>query len=225
MTAFVASLSLTSTVFANHPGENLDEVMASRETYFQPINIPSAPDFSLLNTNGDLRSLSDFEDKIVVLNFIFTNCTGVCPLHAARIKDIQEKINLTPMLDLVQFVSITTDPAKDSDTVRKEYAEIHDIDPINYTFLTSKSEDPKDLTRKLAAAYGIKFEPMDDGQQMHSVVTFIIDKGGRYAAKFHSLKFKSMNLVLYLNGLSNNSGQQHRPSSENWWDRVKSIFY
>ena len=43
--------------------------------------------------------LSDFSDKIVVLNFIFASCTDFCPLHSELIAEVQKKVNDTPMKD------------------------------------------------------------------------------------------------------------------------------
>jgi protein SCO1 len=31
----------------------------------------------------------------------------------------------------------------------------------------------------------------------------VIDRGGRFAAKFHGLRFDPLNLVMYVNGLTN----------------------
>ena len=109
----VSGLIFAMTAKANHPGNNLDEEMSEKETYFQAIDKPVAPSFELVDASGELIKLSDYGEKIVILNFIFANCAGVCPLHSVRIVDLQEKINTTPMRDLVQFVSITTDPVND----------------------------------------------------------------------------------------------------------------
>lgn len=87
--------------YANHPGENIDQFMEGQEKYFQAIDLKNAPDFKLVDQTGDRASLSDFKDKVVILNFVFTNCQDVCPLHTNVIADIQEKINITPMKENV----------------------------------------------------------------------------------------------------------------------------
>jgi hypothetical protein len=50
----------------------------------------------------------------------------------------------------------------------------------------------------LSEAYNVRFEPLEDGQQMHGAVTHVIDRGGRFAAKFHGLRFDPLNMVLYI---------------------------
>lgn len=118
------------------------------------------------------------EEKTVVLNFVFASCTDVWPMHSAVIADVQDKINITPMKDSVQFISVTTDPANDKADVLQDYAGIHGLDPVNWLFLTIPPGAAVDTTRKLADAYNVQFAPMDDGQQIHSVVTHVINRDG-----------------------------------------------
>jgi protein SCO1/2 len=49
----------------------------------------------------------------------------------------------------------------------------------------------------------------------------VIDRGGRWAANFHGLEFDPLNLVLYVNGLSNDHGKMAEPTL---WERVRSWF-
>ena len=58
---------------------------------------------------------------------------------------------------------------------------------------------------------------------MHGTVTHVIDRGGRFAAKFHGLRFDPLNMVLYINGLSNNVQKPGREQPDTW-DQLKTIF-
>lgn len=217
-------LALAAVPAAAHQEDaDLDQLMGNRETFFQPIDQPQAPPFELADAEGNIVRLSDFSDKIVVLNFIFASCTDVCPLHSTLIAEIQEKVNITPMKDMVQFVTVTTDPLKDTPEVLRTYGEPRGLDPANWMFLTRAPGQPEDATRKLAETYNLRFQPLDDGQQLHGVVTNVIDRGGRFAAKFHGLRFDPLNLVLYLNALSNDTRRKElvEPS---WWQRLQSWF-
>ena len=60
-----------------------------------------APEFNLQDVEGELVHLSDFSDKIILLNFINKNCTEICQLHSKKIAAIQASINDGPMKDLV----------------------------------------------------------------------------------------------------------------------------
>lgn len=218
LSAIVATPTL-----ANHPGEDLDARMMEKEKFFQIIDEPQAPPFHLQDAGGKIVRLSDFEDKITVMHFVYANCPDICPLHAEKMAAIQSSINSTPMKDMVQFISITTDPKNDIPDVLRDYAEWHGLDPINWMFLTKRTEQDEDATRKLAKDYGLEFTmTKDSGTMVHGAVIHVIDRGGRFAGKFHGMRFQNVNLVLYINGLLNNA--QHRRADVNWWDKVKGVF-
>jgi protein SCO1/2 len=217
-------LALASPAPAHHPGADLDKLMGSEEKFFQAIDEPAAPPFELADADGQTVRLSDFSDKIVVLNFIFASCTDVCPIHSEVIADIQRKVNDTPMKDRVQFLTVTTDPIKDTPDVLEAYGPAHGLDAHNWMFLTAKPGQPEDTTRKLSEEYNVRFEPLEDGQQMHGIVTHVIDRGGRFAAKFHGLRFDTLNMVLYINGLTNNAQKPARQPDSGWWDGLKAMF-
>ncbi|MEQ9190966.1 MAG: SCO family protein [Alphaproteobacteria bacterium] len=223
-TTVAAGLALAMPVSAHHPGDDLDEVMGSREDFFQAVNKP-APPFSLRNARGEEITLDMFSDKVVVLNFVYTNCPDVCPLHAEKLAEVQAMINQSPMKDMVQFISITTDPTSDTPEVLDAYGPTHGLDAANWTFLTTRLGQSEEATRSLAEAFGHRFIKTDDGYQIHSVVTHVIDRQGRWAANFHGLRFESLNLVLYVNGLTNNvSAPPTANPKPGWWERLKNAF-
>jgi protein SCO1/2 len=221
--AVLAPFILPATSYAHHPGENLDTLLGSKEKYFQAID-RAAPDFLLRDADGQAVKLADFRDRIVVLNFVYARCPDVCPLHAEKIAEVQGMINATPMRNLVQFITVTTDPRSDTPDVLKTYGPTHGLDSANWMFLTIGPDQREDATRKLAEAYGHKFVKTKDGYQTHGVVTHIIDRGGRWAANFHGLRFAAINMVLYVNGLTNETGNSRTPDEGTFWDRVRRFF-
>ena len=183
-----------------HSLEALEGKLKKREKYLQVIQGP-APPFTLQDAHGRDLGLADYRGKVVVLNFVYTNCPDVCPLHSERIAEIQEMINPTPMREAVQFISITTDPERDTPEVMKGYGPAHGLDPVNWVFLTSGTEQPA-ATREIAGRYGLKFTQIKDDYLLHGLVTFLIDKSGNLRAKYHGLKFKPVTFVTHLNALS-----------------------
>lgn len=198
----------------------LDKLMGSREKYFQPVD-KTAPGFTLRDMDGKTVRLADLRGRVVVLHFIFASCPDFCPLHAARIAEIQAMINRTPMKDRVRFVSITTDPKKDTLQVLRDYGPHHGLDRVNWTFLTTQPGQPEDATRKLAARYGHKFSVTGD-TQVHGVVTHVIDRDGHWVANFHGLRFEPVNLVLFVNALTNQHGEAPRHTEkQGFWSRLR----
>ena len=195
-------LALTPGAQAHDEAAGIDTYMLGEERFFQVIDQP-APPFDLVNMDGNPVSLADLADKVVVLDFVFASCTDLCPLQSQVMADVQGKVNASEMRDMVEFVTVTTDPAADTPAVMRAYGEAHGLDPTNWRFLTIRPEDAEDATRALSEAYANTFTPMGDGQQMHGAVFHVIDRGGRLAAKFHGLEFEPVNMVLYVNGLTN----------------------
>ena len=217
-------LALNATpLSAHHPGTDLDKVMGNKEKFFQ-IRDETSPDFTLRDAEGSVVRLADFQDKVAVLHFIYTGCPDVCPLHAEKIAEIQAMINQSPMKDMVQFITITTDPKNDTPEVLRAYGPAHGLDPVNWTFLTTLPDQGEAATRTLANAFGHKFIKTEDGYQVHSVVTHVIDRNGRWAANFHGLRFESVNMVLYINGLINNAHAPRKPADSSFLKTLKSLF-
>ena len=215
--------TISSPAFADHPGENLDARMFEMEPYFQAIDAAQAPGFELQDSEGNPVRLSDFSDKVVILHFIYANCPDVCPLHSQKIAAIQASINDGSMKDLVQFISITTDPVNDTPDVLRDYADRHGFDQSNWVILTKQPDQAEDTTRLLARDFGLEFTmTADSDMMMHGAVTHVLDIGGRFAAKFHGMEFKNVNLILYVSELINNA--QHRRRELSWWDRLTGVF-
>lgn len=219
----VAALAFAGDAYGDHPGEKLDEKMSQLERYFQAVDEP-APAFALANAKGNPATLADFGDKILILHFIYARCPHVCPLHAEKVAELQSLLNQSAMKDLVRFVTVTTDPEHDTPDVMESYAGQHGLDPHNWLFLTKQSDQPDDMTRRLARNYGLEFTQTEDNLQMHGVVTFVIDRNGRLAAKFHGLDFDPLNMVLYVNGLTNKASSHDTRKEPTWWATLWAVF-
>ena len=70
-----------------------------------------APDFTLIDQNGNSVALSDFEDKVIVIAFTYTICPDVCLTIEANLDYIDEEMSTEE--DLI-LLSITIDPARDT---------------------------------------------------------------------------------------------------------------
>ena len=219
---FAVAVTLTPPAGA-HSVDELETMLGDKEKFFQPIDEP-APEFTLRNADGVDVDLTDLRGKVVVLHFIYASCPDVCPLHAERIAEVQAMMNQTPMKEQVQFITITTDPANDTPEVLRDYAPAHGLDPVNWAFLTTMPDQPEDATRRLAEAYGHRFDKTKGGYQVHGVVTHVIDKEGQWRANFHGLKFEPVNLVLFVNALVNDVERPHGHGQQSWWDRLRDLF-
>jgi len=80
------------------------------------------PELVLIDMNNDKVSLAEAigHDKPVMLNFIFTTCTTICPVLTATFSQVQRKLG--DQAKNVRMISITIDPEQDTPERLKEYA-------------------------------------------------------------------------------------------------------
>ena len=81
------------------------------------------PQVKLVRDDGKSISLTEElnDGNPVIMNFIFTSCTAVCPVTSKTFSMLQE--GLGGERDKVHMVSISIDPEQDTPSVLKKYAE------------------------------------------------------------------------------------------------------
>jgi protein SCO1 len=87
------------------------------------------------------------KDKIVVLNLMYADCTGICPtvtMNLVRTQALLRDRVQTP----VHIVSLTVNPAVDSPDKLNEYAAMHQTGP-NWLFATGRPDDLETLRQRL----------------------------------------------------------------------------
>ena len=81
-------------------------------------------DFSLLDPDGKVRTLSDFKGKAVVIFFGYTQCPDVCPTTLTEMQQVMTLLG--SQADKVQVLFITVDPDRDSAAILKQYVPAFD---------------------------------------------------------------------------------------------------
>ncbi len=110
------------------------------------------PDVEVLDQNGrKLRFYSDLvRGKTVVVNFIFTTCTTICPPLGATFARVQRELGGRAGRD-VHFISVSVDPVTDTPERLKAWgAKFKAAD--GWTFVTGARPDIDELLRALAAS-------------------------------------------------------------------------
>ena len=78
-----------------------------------------SPPFELTNHVGQAISLDSFQDRVVVLTFLYTYCPDVCPIITSQLKDVQDQ--LADDGSGVEFVAISVDPERDTVEAAQDY--------------------------------------------------------------------------------------------------------
>lgn len=100
----------------------------------------SIPNVTLLNQDGkkvNLRALID-GGKPVIVNFIFSTCTTICPVMTATFSNLRTELGASA--ERVQLVSISIDPENDRPEQMKQYLSRFNSGP-GWEFLTGSRED------------------------------------------------------------------------------------
>lgn len=94
-------------------------------------------DTVLLNQDGEsVRFYSDvLKDRVVLINVIYTDCADACPLITRKINEVREALG-DEFERRVHFISISSDPERDSPQALKTFAQENDADAPNWTFLS-----------------------------------------------------------------------------------------
>ncbi len=74
---------------------------------------------TLTDHNGQLRTMSDFAGKAVVLFFGFTHCPDVCPTTMLDLKKAMKLLG--DQADEVQVIFVTVDPQRDTQEVLAQF--------------------------------------------------------------------------------------------------------
>ena len=149
-----------------------------------------APNFVLLDQEGHRFDSTKLRGKIVVLDFIFTTCTDVCPVFTANFAQLQRTLNDSHRDD-VFFISITTDPEVDSAKVLKSYAQRYGADFKNWAFLTGSEAQLKSAWK----GFGIRVINRGRGLVQHTSVTTVIDRQGMRRFNYFGEKWQLKDLL------------------------------
>lgn len=108
-------------------------------------------DTALLDQDGrSVRIRSDvFGDRVVVINFVFTTCTTVCPASTAVLSQLQERLGERVGRE-VALVSLSVDPVRDTPARLKEYAAKTGA-RAGWTWLTGRKGDVDQVSRAFGA--------------------------------------------------------------------------
>jgi cytochrome oxidase Cu insertion factor (SCO1/SenC/PrrC family) len=107
-----------------------------------------AADFTLTDQHGDAFHMADARGKVVLMTFIYTHCTDICPFLAIKVKKAHDLLGADA--DKVVIVAVTTDPQRDTQKVTAAYSrELGLFDAWHFV------GGPTEAVQRVWAEYGI----------------------------------------------------------------------
>ena len=155
------------------------------DTSYQALPVlGEVPAFSLTERSGRTVEAADLQDKVWVVDFIFTHCAGPCPIMSSRMARLQKLVKGSPD---IRLVSVSVDPERDNPEVLSEYAGRFGADGEAWLFLTGEKSSIYHLIKKgfmLAVDEGFDVQGEGPGIITHSVRFVLVDQQGRIRAYY-----------------------------------------
>lgn len=163
-----------------------------------PPHLGTVPPFALTERSGATITRADLDGQPWVADFVFTRCTGMCPVLSARMADVRRAAQAAGLA--ARFVSFSVDPAHDRPAVLEAYAQRYGAGS-DWLFLTGEREALYTLIGsgfRLAVAERSPDAAAADGGEIiaHSDRFVLVDGHGAIRGYYHGTDPDMMPLLL-----------------------------
>ena len=155
-------------------------------------NKKSIPEFAFINQDSLPITQIDFKGKVTVVDFFFVNCPTICPKMTGNLAYLQNQFKNEQDFAIASF---TINPAFDTPTQLKKYADNYKVTNPNWHFLTGDKRQIYDLAKN---GFNIFAEenPNVPGGFEHSGYFALIDKNGFIRSRYDNFG----NPIVYYRG-------------------------
>lgn len=137
--------------------------------------------FKMVNQLGDTVGLYDIQGRIIVADFIFTHCAGICPAMTRNMQRLQTSFasykagRRTVDSSIVHFLSFSIDPIRDSAKQLKWYADKFNVNHDNWWFLSGSGNELNKMAFEEFKVDQFHDEPIDSSF-IHTNKFVLLDK-------------------------------------------------
>ena len=148
---------------------------------FQPIQvlprIRLAPGFALTDQNGQRITNEDLRGKLVLYTFLYTRCESPCYNITDTVKEIQDRIDEANLgRTQITYVTISFDPATDTPSTLKSFAESLGANADLWTFATTT--DASMLKTIIGSGFEVYYEQKADSTFAFDPAYILVDGWG-----------------------------------------------
>lgn len=152
----------------------------------------TVPDFEFINQDHQKITQQILENKVTVVNFIFTSCPTICPKQTKQLQLIQEK---TKGLKNYLQLSFTVDPKRDSLEKLKQFGEKYQADFANWHFLRAEQKVVYELGMN-GFYLGMGKDNLAEGGFFHSSNLVLVDQNKHIRGMYDSFDEKQVNQLV-----------------------------
>lgn len=136
---------------------------------------PQFPPVTLEDSKQNVYTFSEFEGKYVMMTFIYTACSDVCPEMERNLAEVYEQIPEEYIGKDIMFLSISFDPERDTPEILDKYRVVFDSD--GETWRMARINDENEL-QDLLDRFGVIVIPDGNGHFVHNSAFYLVDPEG-----------------------------------------------
>jgi protein SCO1 len=136
---------------------------------------PVFPQVTMEDSKGRTYSLSEFDNKYVLITFLYTSCGTVCPQLEKNMAELYERLPQYVGNEIL-FLSISFDPTRDDPDRLETYRKAFGSDGDTWRMARIVDKNELDLLLK---RFGVIVIPDGNGNFTHNSAFYLVDKTGR----------------------------------------------
>lgn len=137
---------------------------------------PLFPNVTLEDSKERVYPFSEFQDKYVMITFVYTACTDVCPQLEMNLAQVYDGIPSEYIGEDIVFLSISFDPERDDPETLERYRMYFGSD--GETWRMARINDQAELD-ELLNNFGVIVIPDGEGDFAHNSAFYLVDMGGK----------------------------------------------
>lgn len=132
--------------------------------------------FELRNEQGETVTAEDYDGRLQLMFFGYTNCPDICPATMARVRAALGALH-SDVRDRVDVLFVSVDPERDTPERLRRFTSSFGE---NFVGLTGSEKQLKQLSKRFRVTYGYG-EPNDNGYYLvsHSSAIFVFGPEGK----------------------------------------------
>ena len=142
-------------------------------------------DYTLLDRNGQTVRLSSYRGKPVLVSFIYTGCSEICPATtqflAKAVKYMQNALGA----DSFQVLTVGFNAPWDSPQAMRDFASRQNIKLSHWEFMSADAATMRDFTRDLGFSYAYSVAGFDHISQLT-----LLDQEGKVYRQIYGDRFE-----------------------------------
>ena len=138
-----------------------------------PLSGPgSAANFALRDQDGRLIRLSDQRGKLVLVTFLYTHCTDICPIIANQLNEALRE--MYHRRSSVRVLAVSVDPVHDTPRAVRAYVREHHLLPEFHYLIGTRAQ-----LGRIWQAYNVQVLQRNVDSVGHSGYIYLLDRSGK----------------------------------------------